>query len=285
MGASVKNILVTGADGFIGRRLTTRLREIGYEVFGHSKADGDIATADFNSYKADHVIHLAAMTFVPKSWENTYEFYRVNVMGTENVLEYCRKTNAGLTFLSTYVYGTPEFVPVSEEHKINPNTPYNHSKVICESLCEFYNKVFGVNVVVLRPFNIYGAGQARNFLIPIIINQYLDEKTDIINVMDLTPKRDYLYVDDLVEAISMTPGRTGYHVYNVGSGVSVSVEDVIKTILRMGSVNKPYTGNDNRRQGEIDNVVADISKIKRELGWQPKVSWETGIKKMLEEMK
>jgi nucleoside-diphosphate-sugar epimerase len=280
----MKNILVTGADGFIGKKLVLKLKKIGYNIFEHSVSDGDITTADFKFDEIDHVFHLAALTFVPASWENPAEFYRVNVLGTENVLEFCRKKNAGLTFPSTYVYGIPQTLPISEQHPIKPNTPYNHSKVLCESLCEFYNRAFGINAVILRPFNIYGAGQSPKFLIPTIINQVLDKDVAEIKVMDLLPKRDYLYVDDLIEAMCLSIGKEGYSIYNVGSGYSISVEDVIISVQNIAGIKKPYSSSGTRRMGEVDDVVADISKIKAELNWNPSYDWKTGISMMIEDV-
>lgn len=273
----MKNILVTGADGFIGKRLVTKLTELGYTVFGHSISDGDIATAKFTYENVDHVFHLAGLTYVPASWEKPSEFYRVNVMGTQNILEFCRKCNASLTFPSTYVYGPPQRIPVSEQHPINPNSPYNHSKVLCESLCEFYHKSFGLNITVLRPFNIFGTGQSPQFLIPTIINQILDQNVREISVKDLSPKRDYLYVDDLIDAMCLTVGNKGYRVYNVGSGNSMSVEEVILSIQNITGIYKPYTSLNLRRINEVDNIVADISRIKRELNWKPQYSWDRAI--------
>jgi len=280
----MSNILVTGADGFIGKKLVSKLKASGYHVIEHSIADGDITSASFEGYEIHHVFHLAAQTFVPASWENPKQFYNVNVMGTVNMLECCRKCNAGLTFPSTYVYGVPQFLPISERHPVNPNTPYNHSKVLCEDLCSFYHKVFGINIVVLRPFNIYGAGQSTQFLIPTILDQVLDGNVREIHVKDLVPKRDYLFVDDLISAMYLTIGKTGYHVYNVGSGMSKSVEEVILNIEKITGINKPYLSVNARRKNEIDDIVADISKITAELGWSPKFDWESGIVEMIKQI-
>lgn len=280
----IKNILVTGADGFIGRRLVLRLESLGYTVFQHSIASGDITTARFDVQDIGHVFHLAALTYVPASWENPAEFYRVNVMGTENVLEFCRKNGAGLTFPSTYVYGPPQTVPISEDHPINPNTPYNHSKVLCESLCAFYSKAFGLNITVLRPFNIFGAGQSPQFLIPTIIMQVLDPNAKEVVVKDLVPKRDYLYVDDLIGAMCLTIGASGYHVYNVASGTSMSVEDVITSVQKISGIKKPYSSQSLPRINEVDDILADITHITTELGWEPQFSWEEAVSKMIHEM-
>jgi len=278
------NILVTGADGFIGKRLVIKLKDLGYTVLEHTIHDGDIASTTLDFQDVDHVFHLAGLTYVPYSWENPSEFYRVNVMGTQNVLEFCRKNDASLTFPSTYVYGAPITIPISERHPVNPNTPYNHSKVLCESLCEFYNKVFKIDITVLRPFNIFGAGQSPEFLIPTVINQIINQDVKEIIVKDLLPKRDYLYVDDLVEAMCITVGNKGYRVYNVGSGSSLSVEEVILSIQKISGIFKPYLSLNARRTNEVDDIIADITKIKSELNWRPKYSWNEAISLMIKDI-
>jgi nucleoside-diphosphate-sugar epimerase len=278
-------ILVTGADGFIGKRLVRKLVLDGQSVITHCLDDGDITDIHFDDIEADWVIHLAARTFVPQSWKEPYDYYRVNVLGTANVLEYCRKNGAGITFLSTYIYGLPEATPVLESHRFAPNTPYNHSKVLAESLIQFYSREFQVNSVTLRPFNIYGAGQDPHFLIPFIINQMLDSSVKEITVQDLSPKRDYLFVEDLIDAIILTIARQGNSIYNIGSGASHSVEEVLLLALQAANMTKPYREIGQRRQGELDDLCADISLVRQDLGWEPKVSLFDGLSKMIVELK
>lgn len=279
-----KRILVTGADGFIGSRLVSKMRDNNFEVLTHSIQDGDI-TGKLDFDDVHHVFHLAALTGVPESWKNPYDFYRINVLGTVNVLELCRRNNASLTFPSTYVYGKPQAIPVSEDQMANPSSPYNHSKLVCESVCEFYSKAYGLNIVVLRPFNIYGPGQSKSFIIPTIINQILDQDIASIQVKDLAPKRDYVYVDDLVQAMILTIEHEGYSIYNIGSGYSLSVEEIITSIENITNIYKPYTSLNERRENEVMDVVADIKKIKAELGWSPSITWEDGISRILKSIR
>jgi nucleoside-diphosphate-sugar epimerase len=268
-------VLITGANGFLGRKLVVNLPH--KYVISFDMNDGDIATHDFDKYEAAHVIHLAARTFVPQSWEQPYEYYRVNFMGTLNILEYCRKNNAAMTFISTYMYGAPQYMPIDETHPRSAHSVYNHTKLLGEDLCEFYTKNYGISVTILRLFNVYGEGQRKEFLIPGIIDQALHG--EIIKVNDLEPRRDFVYIDDVIAAIKKTIGTTGFHVYNIGSGESRSVLEVIRSICAALEVDKPIRTAGQRRQNEVMNVVADIRKAKQELGWIPKITFDEGIAK------
>ena len=279
------NILVTGSDGFVGKRLVQKLKLNGHNVISNRSADGDLTQVRFDNIDVDWIVHLAARTFVPQSWKEPYDYYRVNVLGTANILECCRRTGAGITFLSSYIYGVPETSPVLESHRFAPNSPYNHSKVLAESLVQFYGQDFGVNSVILRPFNIYGAGQDAQFLIPFIVDQVLDASVKEITVQNLSPKRDYLFVEDLIEAITLSISQQGNSIYNIGSGISYSVEEILLLTMQASGINKPYRETGERRQGELDDLIADISLVKRDLGWEPRVNLYDGISKMIKELK
>lgn len=275
---------MTGASGFIGKKLKERLLELNYEVVEFNSNNGDIA--DLNSLKnidfnnVWHVFHLAAKTFVPDSWLKPEEYYKINAMGTLNILEMCKEHNISLTFISSYIYGQPEKLPISEEDKLKPNNPYAHSKFIAEQFCEFYAKQFKVNVTVIRPFNIYGIGQDKRFLIPLIIEQTINN--DEIRIKDLLPKRDYVYLDDLVDALILTINKKGYSVYNIGSGYSISVKQVIDIIKKASNINKEVISEEIERKNEVLDVVADIKRAKKELKWYPKYSFEEGIKNIID---
>src|SRR5579863_1870753 len=154
-----KEVLVTGATGFIGRPLSDALERAGCEVIRHSVANGDIANCALPDSSAKHVYHLAARTFVPDSWSDPRSFYATNVLGTVNVTEYCRRHNASLTMVSSYVYGKPQVLPISEEHPVAAFNPYGHTKLLAEEVCRHYAQQFGIHVTVIRPFNVYGPGQ------------------------------------------------------------------------------------------------------------------------------
>jgi len=276
----MKTILVSGASGFLGKSLVAKLSSLGYEVIGIDVSEGDITSEStlipYQEKNISHVIHLAGKTFVPESWKKPFDFYRVNVMGTINILEFCRKTGSNLTFVSSYLYGQPDYLPIDEQHPVKSYNPYSHSKVLAEDACNFYKETFGQKIVILRPFNAYGPGQPAEFLIPEIITMVLDPTVPRIEVMDLRPKRDYVFVDDLITAfinsINMPSGT-----YNIGSGVSFSAEEIIRLVMKITGIKKPYTAKGSERQNEIFDLYADNSKALHELGWKPETSFEAGI--------
>lgn len=279
----MNKILVTGSSGFIGSTLVNRLRDSGYQVTGFNSTHGDIALEsvfsnyDLSGYK--HIFHLAAKTYVPDSWQYPSEFNRTNVLGTSNVLDLCRKFGVRMTYVSAYVYGVPENLPVKESDPVNPNNPYALSKFLAEKLCEFYTNYYNLDVTILRLFNVYGPGQKVHFLIPAVITQL---EHDQIVVQDMEPRRDYVYIDDVVHALCKSmEAPDGYNIYNIGSGYSLSVRDVINNILETAGKDIALHCNENSRSNEIPDVYASIEKAESELDWIPETSFSEGIKKIL----
>lgn len=282
-----KKILVTGAGGFIGSALVSYLQRKGKPVLGVTSKELDItdreAVKAFPAEDIAHIVHLAGKTFVPKSWEAPEEFFDTNTFGTLQLLEFCRKHGISMTYISAYIYGPPEKNPIRENDKINPNNPYAKSKYMAEELCEFYARTFGVNVSILRPFNVYGVGQRENFLIPQIIGHAMRE--DSIRVLDLAPMRDYVYLEDLLEAIYLTIEKVqGYEVFNIGSGISYSVGAVIDMVQGILGTHKRVECKNQVRKNELNNVVADISHAREVLGWQPMYTLEAGLAEMIKQM-
>lgn len=280
----MKNILVTGAGGFIGRRLVDLLKSAGHSVLALGSEDGDIADpatlGRFDAFPLDFVFHLASRTYVPDAWREPADFQRVNAVGTLNVLELCRAKKIPLTFVSAYLYGIPTSLPVKETDKIEPNNPYALSKSLAESLCRFYAEHLAVPVTIIRPFNIYGPGQKAHFLIPEILAQVKAGKP--IHLKDLAPRRDYLYLDDLVDALIRTiDSKPGCHIYNIGYGSSLSVGEIVEAIQSVAGTSLPVVSENTPRQNEISDVYADISQAEQELHWRPQYTFEQGIKFIL----
>lgn len=276
------NVIVSGSEGFIGKLLVTRLINEGYNVITFDYKDGDIAQKSslngFDKYDIKHFFHLAAKNFVPDSWKDPITFYNVNIIGTTNVLAFCKKNKCSLTYISSYVYGNPEYLPIDENHKLQSNNPYSSSKILAEEVCRYYSSHYKIKTCILRPFNVYGPGQSEIFLIPEIIKQAC--YNNIIRVMDLNPKRDFVFVDDIIDALILSINKEG--IYNIGSGYSISVEDIIKIVLKTMNIKKEYISKDVIRKNEIFDVVADITKANKELKWVPKTNFEEGIKKCVE---
>lgn len=277
----MQRILVTGASGFIGTHLVPQLKLNGYQVDVRSSVDGDVAlSATWEKFptNCDVLVHLAARSFVPESWKSPSSFIKANVSGTLNALSYCHATGAQLIFLSSYLYGNPDALPIPETAILRPTNPYARSKMISEELCDYYVEYAGVNVSILRPFNVYGPDQGENFLIPSIVHQV--KSKEIIEVLDLEPKRDYVFISDVVDAIIKTIGRDPA-TFNIGSGESFSVEEVIEMIQSVYGTTLPVKSVGVRRKDEIMDTIADISKARTELGWEPRVQLIEGIKRIL----
>lgn len=272
-------ILVTGASGFVGGHLVRALRQRGEEVVEHSLHHGDIAREELRvSGDVRHVFHLAARTYVPDSWKAPREFYETNVLGAVGVLEFCRARAASLTLMSSYLYGRPERLPIDEEHPVQAFNPYGHSKILAEQAADFYRSAFGVRVTAIRPFNIYGPGQAPHFLVPTLVSQALDPACTAITVADDRPKRDYLFIDDLIDLLlRQLEHRDVGGAYNAGSGSSISVRDLAETVVRVAGTHQPVVSRGEQRPEEVLDTVADITRARRQFGWSPVVGLEEGL--------
>ena len=277
-------ILVTGGSGFIGSKLITALETKGYSVScidlttGYDLSQWD-SVKDLTSF--DVLIHLAAMTYVPKSYEIPREMYRININGTLNALELCKINNAKMIFNSSYVYGHPQYLPIDEKHPIDALNPYAQSKIIGEKLCESYAKDLKVPVCIFRIFNVYGQGLAKHFLIPKIIDQL--KRNNRAFLEDPTPKRDYVHIDDLVRAYIHTLEQfdSGYETLNIGSGQSLSVEEIGNTVLASFSKGAEIHYSGKQRPNEVMDTRANIQKAEHLIHWKPLVPFEEGIAKLV----
>ena len=281
MASQSKGILVTGATGFIGSHLERALRAAGYNVVLHSRNLGDIACCKLDFSDIGHVFHLAALTFVPESWKDPLGYYRVNVLGTVNVLEYCRQHNASITLMSSYVYGRPIRLPISEDDALQAFNPYSHTKILAEEASRYYQGQFQIPVTIVRPFNIYGPGQNRRFLIPKILAQAVRPEPGPIVVADLRPRRDFIFVSDLIDLLIRTAFRTEAGVFNAGSGSSLSVNEVIEAVNELLPAPRQILAEGSHRPEEVFDVVADISRARQELDWIPRTTFRDGVRATL----
>ena len=291
MAQKERRILITGGAGFVGSHLAAELRRQGAEVITlDARGEDSIDIREWTRVRdfadelgrLDVVYHLAALMFVPYSFEDPRSTYEANVLGTLNVLELCRLQRVEkLVFASSYVYGQPEYLPIDEEHPLNPTNPYARSKVVGETLCKAYHDDFGLNCTILRLFNVYGEGQGDDFLIPSVLKQLASGK---IELMDPEPKRDFLYMGDAIEAYVRAGkyDKSDFEVFNIGSGVSHSVDSIVRRIVESWGQEVKITYKRSRRKGEIMNVVADIGKAREQLGWEPVVDFGEGLRRCIE---
>ena len=273
-------ILVTGSSGFIGKKIVKRLDRSELITDSNNSERIDLQNRDqvMKLDSADMVIHLGGKT--PQNELKWSEYFDNNVIGTLNVLEYCiQKKVKKMIYVSSYVYGNPKYCPIDENHPINPHNAYTESKYLGERLCEFYCNRSDLNLIILRPFNIFGESMREGFLITNLINSVkTGEKLTIVNK---NSKRDFLHVDDFVDLIvKLIDYDFKFEVFNVGAGISYSFEDIIKKIERITSqkINADYEEN---KEIFIDEITSDISKIKNKTNWQPRIKFDEGLEKML----
>lgn len=306
-----KNVLVTGAGGFIGSHLTEELTRAGANVramvhynsagrrgwleqspvLNHFEViAGDITDAGSVSAAMqgrETVFHLAALIAIPYSYVAPSSYVQTNIVGTLNVLEAARRLGTErIAHTSTSeVYGTALQVPITESHPLQGQSPYSASKIGADKLAESYFRSFGTPVVTVRPFNTYGPRQSSRAVLPTIITQCL--KGETVRLGSLTPTRDLNFVTDTVHgfmecaACDAAVGRT----INLGSGREISIGDLAHTVAGLIGRNVSIECDEQRlRPGlsEVERLLAE-NRLARELtAWRPRVSLEEGLKLTIE---
>ncbi len=282
MSLDKKRIFVTGNRGFIGSYLTRELKIRGVNIVGFDILDGN-NIIDWNQVKningIDVVFHLAAVINIPFSYENPRHTFEINILGTLNILELCRLNDAKIIIPSTsYVYDIPRYLPIDEEHPLNPLSPYAKSKLICERLCRDYHENYGVQCIINRLFNVYGRGMSPDSLIYQVIKQIINGEKIIVR--DLVPRRDFVYIKDVISAFlkSAEYEKKSFEIFNIGYGKSYSVKEVVDILIEISAKNiNVETLNKNERRG-ITDFVANNNKARLEIGWVPKINLRKGLK-------
>ena len=310
-----KKILVTGADGFIGSHLAETLVERGFSVRAfvyynsfnswgwldsaapQIKNNLDVFAGDIRDphgvKKAmtgcDTVLHLAALVGIPYSYHSPDSYVDTNIKGTLNILQAAKELGVlKIVHTSTSeVYGTARFVPITEEHPLQGQSPYSASKIGADALALSFNRSFGTPVCVLRPFNTYGPRQSARAVIPTVITQIANGAKKI-KLGALHPTRDFTFVKDTVQAfITAAQSDKGVgEVINVGSQFEISVKDTAELIAQV--MGQPITiEQDSERlrpeASEVERLWADNTKAKNLLGWEPAYGGKEGFKKGLAE--
>jgi UDP-glucose 4-epimerase len=204
-------------------------------------------------------------------------------MGALNLLEASRLTNVKrLINVSTFVYGQPHDIPIKEKHRIDPHSPYTKSKLLAEMICQYYSCDFDIDVVTLRPFQIYGWGARPDSFIPSVIQQIARKGEVSLNGKNV--RRDFLFVDDFVDLIVAILNNfpNGYNVYNVGFGKSHTLEKIAKILADQMNKGIKINYEETNPSPSGTNMQADITKVSEAFRWKPRVTIEKGLKYTLE---
>ena len=312
--ALMMKVLVTGADGFIGSHLTESLVREGYDVkafvyynsfnswgwLDHCQRDvkggfevfsGDIrdphgvrkAMSD-----CDAVIHLAALIAIPYSYHSPDTYVETNIKGSLNVVQAARDMDLEkVVHTSTSeVYGTAQFVPITEEHPLQGQSPYSASKIGADQIAISFHKSFGTPVSVIRPFNTYGPRQSARAVIPTIISQVASGKREI-KLGDVRPTRDFNFVEDSCRGfIALAEeDKTIGEAINIGSNFEISIADTLNIIKELMQSDVKFITDQQRirpEKSEVFRLWCDNTKIEKLTGFKPQVDIKQGLQKTID---
>ena len=310
---SNKQVLVTGADGFIGSHLTETLVRQGFKVrafvyynsfnsWGWLDHCGEDVKGKFEVFTGDirdphgvksamtgcdAVLHLAALIGIPFSYHSPSTYVETNINGTLNVLQAARDLDVSriIHTSTSEVYGTAQFVPITEQHPLQGQSPYSASKIAADQLAYSFYSSFNLPVITLRPFNTYGPRQSARAVIPTIITQQAN-KVSSIKLGATTPTRDFSFVEDTVSGfISALKSEKGVgETINLGSNFEVSIEDTAKLIAEIMGVSVEISTDEERirpENSEVERLWADNSKANEVLGWKPSYAGLNGFREGL----
>lgn len=309
----MRNVLVTGAGGFIGSHLVELLVECGNDVRAfilynsfnrHGWLDSidpavknavNIFTGDVRDPNGvrkamqgvDIVYHLAALISIPYSYHSPDMYVDTNIKGTLNILQAARDlgTERVIHTSTSEVYGSAQFVPITEDHPLQGQSPYAASKIGADQMALSFYRSFDTPVAVARPFNAYGPRQSRRAIIPTVITQIATGK-NTLELGNLNPTRDFTYVEDTVRgfmAVAESKAAVG-EVTNIGSGFEISIGDLVDLIAEtMGATVTVRTDPERERpeKSEVDRLFADLTKAEKQIGWTPEYGGRRGFKKGL----
>lgn len=311
----MKKILITGADGFIGSHLTEALVRLGYKVRAFVlynsfnswgwldycepdvKGRFEIFAGDIRDPHGvmeamrgcDAVLHLAALIAIPYSYHSPDTYVDTNVKGTLNVLQAARDlgVNKVVHTSTSEVYGTARFVPITEEHPLQGQSPYSATKIAADQLAYSFYASFGLPVVIARPFNTYGPRQSARAVIPTIITQIANGQRQI-KLGAVSPTRDFNYVADTVAGFvaALESDRGIGEVINLGSNFEISIGDTAHAIAEaMGTSIEIITDDQRLRpeKSEVERLWASNTKARELLGWQPQYGGRDGFMRGLTE--
>ena len=309
------SILVTGADGFIGSHLTEELVRQGHSVrafvyynsfssWGWLDRCSPEVKGKFEVFSGDirdphgvreamkgceAVIHLAALIAIPFSYHSPDTYVDTNMKGTLNVLQAARDLGVKRVIhtSTSEVYGTAQFVPITEDHPLQGQSPYSATKIAADQLAFSFYSSFDLPVVILRPFNTYGPRQSARAVIPTIITQIANGQKEI-KLGAISPTRDFNYVKDTVDGFVATlNSKNGLgEVINLGSNFEISIKETVELIAEIMGVTISIAQDGDRLRppsSEVERLWADNSKAKEILNWKPRFAGRDGLKSGLEE--
>lgn len=302
-----KTAFVTGADGFIGSHLVERLVLEGWRVramvyYNSFNSWGWLDTSPCRDSievvegdvrdpvlmrscieGCDAVFHLAALISIPFSYHAPHAYVQTNIVGTLNVVQAAReaRTPRVIVTSTSEVYGTARFVPITEKHPLQGQSPYSASKIGADQIALSFHATFGVPVVVLRPFNTYGPRQSARAVIPTIITQLASGKRQL-KLGALHPTRDFSFVSDTVSGFlaAATANEVIGKVINVGSGFEISIGDTAKLIAEIMGVDVKVVQDDARirpADSEVERLFAGVEEAKRLMNWTPAYGGREGF--------
>lgn len=306
-------LLITGADGFIGSHLTEALVRGGHEVrafvfynsfnsWGWLDHCSEDVKGKFEVFPGDirdphgvrtamkgceAVLHLAALIAIPYSYHSPDTYVDTNVKGTLNVLQAARDLDVRRVIhtSTSEVYGTARFVPITEEHPLQGQSPYSATKIAADQMGYSFYASFGLPVVIARPFNTYGPRQSARAVIPTIITQIASGCRQV-HLGAVSPTRDFNYVEDTVAGfVAMLNSDRGLgEVINFGSNFEISIGDTARLIAETMHADIEIVTDEARlrpEHSEVERLWADNTKAKRLFGWQPRYSGREGLKRGL----
>ncbi|OZI77640.1 NAD-dependent 4,6-dehydratase LegB [Bordetella genomosp. 12] len=308
----MKNVLVTGADGFIGSHLTEMLVREGYKVKALSQYNsfnnwgwlediedlqqvevltGDVRDPHYCKHimrDVDTVFHLAALIAIPYSYVAPDSYVDTNVKGTLNICQ-AAKELGGIRVIHTStseVYGTARYVPIDEKHPLQPQSPYSASKIGADAMAMSFYNAFNLPLTIARPFNTYGPRQSARAVIPTIISQIASGKKQI-KLGDVSPTRDFNYVADTCRGflqLAKCDAAIGQTV-NIGSNYEISVGDTLLLIRDIMNSDVEFITDDARlrpEKSEVFRLWCDNSLINSLTGFQPAYSINEGLKETVD---
>jgi NAD dependent epimerase/dehydratase len=308
-----KRVLLTGASGFIGSHLAEELVTCGASVraFLHYNSRGEegnlryvaseirrqieIVYGDLTDPDAvkkavcgsTHVFHLGALIAIPYSYVHPFSFVQTNVVGTANILNACLEVGIErlVTTSTSEVYGTAVTIPMDENHRLHPQSPYAASKASADHLAESYARSFDLPVVIVRPFNTFGPRQSTRAVIPTIIVQAL--RYGAIEIGSTTPTRDFNFVKDIARGFALAGDAADGNgeTFNLGTGEEHSISEVIETVSTMLGIELLVHERADRMRpisSEVQRLIADCSKAALRLGWSPRHSFPEALAQTIE---